>query len=92
MSLVPAITLNSSPVKCDVPPTPADPYNNWPGFSRASLMNSSRLRTPSEGCTTRMFGSVAKSEIGAKSLAKSKLRLGVMTALMVFATVPCNSV
>jgi hypothetical protein len=39
-----------------------------------------------------MFGSVAKSEIGAKSLTKSKPRWGVMTGLMVLATVPCSSV
>ena len=91
--MVPAITLNSSPVKCDVPPTPADPNDNWPGFSRASLMSSCTVRTPSEGCTTRMFGSVANnSEIGAKSLTKSNPRLGVMTGLMVLATVPCSKV
>jgi len=90
--LVPAITLKSSPVKCDVPPTPADPKDNWPGFSRASLMSSCTVCTPSEGCTTTMFGRLANSAIGAKSLTKSKPRLGVMTGLMVLATVPCSKV
>src|SRR5690242_18338626 len=41
-------------------------------------MSSCTVRTPSEGCTTRMFGKVANSEIGAKSLTKSNPRFGVM--------------
>jgi hypothetical protein len=45
-----------------------------------------------DGCTTSITGTVAASPIGAKSLAKSNVRFGVIAALTTFATVPRNSV
>ena len=48
--------------------------------------------TPTDGCTTRMLGVVVSRTTGAKSLRKSKERLGVTTALITLAMVAISSV
>jgi hypothetical protein len=63
-----------------------------PGFWRASAISSAMLFTPSEGCATRILGADDTNAIGAKSLAKSKLRLGRIDTFWVLAAVANSSV
>jgi hypothetical protein len=63
-----------------------------PGFCRASAINCAMVSTPSEGCATRMLGAEDTSPIGAKSLAKSNVRLGRIDTFWVLAAVAISSV
>ena len=58
----------------------------------ASAISSRTLLTPSEGCTTRMLGTVATSAIGVSSLARSVDWLGEIAVLVAFETEARNSV
>jgi hypothetical protein len=69
--LVPVIMLKSSPPTCIELPVPELAKLNLPGLAFARAMNCGTLSAATDGWTTSMFGSVATSEIGAKSLTVS---------------------
>ena len=73
---MPALILKSSSARCPDVPLPADAKANVPGFAFASAMSSFTDFAATDGCTTRMLGSVMPSVIGAKSLSGSYATLG----------------
>src|SRR5262249_59716220 len=64
----PCESLNSSPERCGVVPSPAEAKLNLPGCALVYAISSLTLVTGSEGCTVSILGETAANVTGSKSL------------------------
>ena len=70
-TLMPAASLNSSPVRWNTVPLPEEAMVSCPGFDFASATSSLTEVACTEGSTASTTGSEATTEIGAKSFCVS---------------------
>ena len=70
------MVLNSSPERCWVVPTPAEPKVSLPGCARASATSSATLFAGTSSLTTRTLAVKQSCVIGAKSFTGSNGNFG----------------
>src|SRR5262249_58805633 len=64
----PCESLNSSPERCGVVPSPAEAKLYLPGLALTCAMRCLKSVAGQEGCTVSTFGEIAANVTGAKSL------------------------
>jgi hypothetical protein len=89
---MPAIILNSSPARWVEVPVPPDATLSLPALSLAYAMNSGRLLTGIDGCTTMTLGTRISPATGAMSRMKLKLSFSYSVALIALAALTSRSV
>src|SRR5690348_9541835 len=85
-----ASDLNSSSARCVDEPTPDEPNRMLSGLALAAAIRSLTLLMPSSGVTTSTVGVEVMSVIGVKSFMMSKVRFGVIAALIMLAAEATN--